>query len=128
MIKMSEKKTNHSILIGLLSESPIPVETALFALRKSIDNDILEDSDIMIVYARELDAETVNLEKKDREPSRIAGKIKDIASRSPGVLGDLFALLKGRSWKEIYIGFAGTVLICVLLYKWFIRLITGTFI
>ena len=122
---MSEKKTNHSILIGLLSESPIPVETALFALRKSIDNDILEDSDLLIVYAREID--TQDPIQSDRKPSKAAQKIKDIASRSPGALGDLYAFMKGYKWHQIYIGFAAVVLIGTLLFKWAIRLITGGF-
>ena len=126
---MSEdKSTSHNVIVRLLSERPINYAAAVFALAKSIDAEILDENDLIIIGYDFNDTEPGSNQKKDREPSRIAGKIKDIASRSPGALGDLFALLKGRSWKEIYIGFAGTVLICVLLYKWLIRLITGTFI
>ena len=120
---MSEKKTNHNILIGLLSESPIPAEKALFALRKSIDNDILEDADLMIVYARESEVELGTHHKTERGRSRIA----EFAARSPGVIGDLMSLLKGRSKRDLYLGFCGVTLLAILLYKWIIRLVTGTF-
>ena len=117
---MAEKKTNHNILIGLLSESPIPIEKALFALRKSIDDTILEDADLMIVYARELEAGHGTHAKKEREPS----KLGSLAARSPGVIGDLFAFVKNYKWYQIYMGFAGIVLIGSLLLKWVIRFIT----
>lgn len=119
----TEKKTNHSILIGLLSESPIPVEKALFTLRKSIDNDILEDADLMIVYARELETEPGTPERRERGPNKLA----EIARRFPGPLGDLLTFIKGRSARDLYVGFCGTVLLAILLYKWILRAITGTF-
>ena len=128
MLNMSEEKsTSHNVIVHLLSERPITYAAAVFALAKSIDAEILDENDLIIIGYDFNDTEPGSNQKQDRAPSRIAGKIKDIASRSPGALGDLFALLKGRSWKEIYIGFAGIVLISVLLYKWLIRLITGTF-
>ena len=119
----TEKKTNHSILIGLLSESPILVEKALFTLRKSIDNDILEDADLMIVYARETETEPGTHEKKERGPNKLA----EIARRFPGPAGDLLSFMKSRSARDLYVGFCGTVLLGILLYKWIFRLVTGTF-
>ena len=117
----TEKKTNHSILIGLLSESPIPVEKALFTLRKSIDNDILEDADLIIVYARELDAEPGTPKKKENGTS----KIRELDWRSP--LGIMVAYFKGSRARNLYVGFCGFILLAILLSKWIIRLITGTF-
>jgi hypothetical protein len=128
---MSEKKTNHSILIDLLSEYPITVDTALFALRKSIDNDILEDSDLLIVYAREIETRPEALTWKpderapeDRKPSAAAQQIKEIAKRSPGALGDLYARY---GWKGLYVGGAGVIMIAIIAVKWTIRILTGTF-
>ena len=122
-----EKETKHNVIVHLLSENPITHAAAVFALAKSIDAEILDENDLIII-GYNFNESTPDLNQKtDREPSKITQKIKELASRTPGALGSLFSLLKGRKWHEIYIGFAGIVLICTLLYKWLIRLITGTF-
>jgi hypothetical protein len=123
-----EKSTSHNVIVRLLSETPITYAAAIYALAKSIDNDILDENDLIIIGYDFNDTDPGSNQKTDRKPSKAAQKLKDIASRSPGALGDLFALLKGRKWHEIYLGFAAVVLIGTLLFKWLIRLIAGTFI
>lgn len=126
---MSEKKTEFYFIIELLAESPITPAAALFALRKSIDNDILEDKDLMILTLALTDPETFPRIDSDssRKASKAKNKIREIASRSPGALGDLYSFMKGYKWHQIYIGFAAVVLIGTLLFKWAVRLITGGF-
>ena len=122
-----EKSTSHNVIVRLLSEHPINYAAAVFALAKSIDAEILEETDLIIIGYDFNDPEPGSNLKKDREPSKAARKLREIASRSPGALGKIYSLFKGRKWHEIYIGFVGFVLICVLGFKWLIRLLTGTF-
>ncbi len=69
------------------------------------------------------DSESGTHTKNKRGPSKLGA----LAARSPGVLGDLFAFMKNYKWYQIYMGFAGVVLLGSLMLKWIIRAITGTF-
>ena len=122
-----EKSTSHNVIVCLLSARPITYASAVFALAKSIDVEILDENDLIIIGYDFNDPEPGSNPKQDPEPSKIAAKIRSAASGSPGAIGKLYSLIQGRKWHEIYIGFAGFVLIAVLLSKWFIRLIAGTF-
>lgn len=122
-----EKATKHNLLVRILSESPITYDQALFQLAKAIDKDQLEDNDLILIGFDFDEHGTHSPNQTDRKSSKAAQKIKDIASRSPGALGDLYAFMKGYKWHQIYIGFAAVVLIGTLLFKWVIRLITGNF-
>ena len=122
MSETIEKKTNHNLLVRLLSESPITYDAALFQLAKAIDKEQLEDNDLILVG--------FDFNGVDQLPTkRVKGdsRLAQLAARSPGALGDFFALFKGRSPRDLYIMFCGTVLGAILAYKWIIRLITGTF-
>lgn len=122
MSETPEKKTNHNLLVRLLSESPITYDTALFQLAKAIDKDQLEDNDLILVG--------FDFNGVDQAPSqRVKGDsfLAKLTARSPGALGKFFALFKGRSPRDLYIMFCGSVLAIILAYKWTIRLLTGTF-
>ena len=122
MSENDEKKTIHNLVVRLLSETPITYDTALFQLAKAINKDQLEDNDLMLIgfdFTGVPDAQT----QKKRGPN----KLGELAARSPGVLGDLFAFMKNYKWYQIYMGFAGAVLLGSLLLKWIIRAITGSF-
>ena len=122
MSEQPEKKTQHNLLVRLLSETPITYDTALYQLAKAIDKDQLEDNDLMLIgfdFSGVPDAQTQ--EKKG------TSKLAELAARSPGAIGDFLALFKGRSPRDLYIMFCGVVLGSILLYKWLIRLVTGTF-
>lgn len=126
MIRMSEqpeKKTSHNLLVRLLSESPITYDAALFQLAKAIDKEQLEENDLILVGFdfRGLVQET------PQEKEKGTSKLAQLAARSPGAIGDFLALFKGRSPRDLYIMFCGVVLGSILLYKWIIRLVTGTF-
>lgn len=123
MSENDEKKTIHNLVVRLLSESAITYDTALFQLAKAIDKDQLEENDLILIGFDFNDHDPGTHTKKNRGPSKIAA----LAARSPGVLGDLMALLTGRSKRDLYLGFCGAVLLSILLYKWAFRLITGTF-
>ena len=125
-----EKETKHNVIVRLLSKDPITHTAAVFTLAKSINIDDLDEEDIIILgydFGDISPGEQPPIQP-DRKPSKAAQKIRDIASRSPGALGDLYAFMKGYKWHQIYIGFAAVVLIGTLLFKWAIRLITGNFI
>jgi hypothetical protein len=123
-----EEKTNsHNVIVRLLSERPITYASAVFSLAKSIDAEELDSHDLIILGYDFNDIEPgSNVRVKPKE-SAAAKKFKEMASRSPGALGDLFAFVKGYKWYQIYIGFAGAVLFGTLLFKWAVRLITGNF-
>jgi len=125
-----EKSTSHNVIVRLLSKDPITHTAAVFTLAKSINIDDLDEEDIIILGYDFGDIAPGKRSpiQNDRKTSKAAQKIKDIASRSPGALGDLYAFMKGYKWHQIYIGFAGIVLIGSLLFKWLMRLIAGTFI
>ena len=122
MSEQPEKKTQHNLVVRILSESPITYAAAVYALAKAIDTIELEESDLIIVgydFSGVPDAQTQ--EKKG------TSKLAELAARSPGAIGDFLALFKGRSPRDLYIMFCGVVLGSILLYKWLIRLVTGTF-
>ena len=120
-----EKTTKHNLLVRILSESPITYDQALFQLAKAIDKDQLEDNDLILIG---FDFDEHGTHAPQREKRSAAGsKLRSFAERSPGALGKIYSLLQGRKWHEIYVGFAGVVLICVLLSKWIIRFIAGAF-
>jgi hypothetical protein len=124
MSEQPEKKTTHNLIVRLLSESPITYDAALFQLAKAIDRDQLEDNDLILVgfdFTGVPDAE----KQKDKETG--TSKLAQLAARSPGAIGDFLALFKGKSPRDLYIMFCGVVLGSILLYKWIIRLVTGTF-
>ena len=121
-----EKQTKHNIIVRLLSETPITYDAALFQLAKSIDKETLEENDMLLLgfdsyWLNDTEPETHT--QKESGPS----KLMNLARRFPGPIGDLLKRLKGTSARNLYIGFCGTVLLGILLYKWFIRLVTGTF-
>lgn len=118
-----EKQTNHILLVHLLSESPITKDSAIFTFRKSIDPDVLENADLMIVSFASTDFD--NQMQSGKKSTQTGSKIRDIAERSPGALGDFYTFIKKYKWWQIYIGFAGSVLMATLVWKWIIRLITG---
>ena len=122
MSETTEKKTKHNLLVRLLSESPITYDTALFQLAKAIDKEQLEDNDLILVGFDFTGIGTLPT-KRVKGDSRLA----QLAARSPGALGDFLALFKGRSPRDLYIMFCGSVLAVILGYNWFIRLLTGTF-
>ncbi len=122
MSETPEKKTSHNLLVRLLSESPITYDAALFQLAKAIDKEQLEDNDLILVGFDFTGIDTLPT-KRVKGDSRLA----QLAARSPGALGDFLALFKGRSPRDLYIMFCATVLGSILLYKWTIRLLTGTF-
>lgn len=121
MSENDEKKTSHNLLVHLLSESPITYDAARFQLAKAIDKEQLEDNDILIIGF-----DIINADKRSDHKSKMGSKLSQLAARSPGVLGDLMALLKGRSKRDLYLGFCGAVLLAILLSKWAFRLVTGT--
>ena len=127
MIRMSEqpeKKTQHNLLVRLLSETPITYDTALYQLAKAINKDQLEENDLMLIgfdFTGVPDTQTQK--KKEKGTSKLA----QLAARSPGAIGDFLSLFKGKSPRDLYIMFCGVVLGSILLYKWIIRLVTGTF-
>ena len=123
MSENDEKKTIHNLVVRLLSERPISYDTALFQLAKSINKEQLEENDLILIGFDFNDSEFTTRTKKERGPS----KLGELAARSPGVLGDLFAFMKNYKWYQIYMGFAGAVLLGSLMLKWIIRAITGTF-
>ena len=119
-----EKETTHNVVVRMLSEIPITHSNSVFKLARSIDTDELEAEGLLVLG---YDETYVSSDRKDGKPSEARKKISEIASRSPGALGDLYAFVKGYKWHQIYIGFAAVVLIGSLLIKWAIRLITGGF-
>ena len=126
MPEKGEKQTKHNIIVRLLSETPINYDTALFQLAKAIDKEKLEENDMLLLGFDSFwleDAESGNHKKKERGPNKLA----EIARRFPGPLGDLLKMLKGTSARNLYIGFCGFILLAILLSKWVMRLITGTF-
>ena len=123
MSEKDEKQTKHNVIVRLLSETPIAYDSALYLLAKAIDKEQLEENDLIILGYTFNDSEPGTHTKKGRGQSRIA----ELAARSPGVIGDLMSLLKGRSKRDLYLGFCGVTLLAILLYKWIIRLVTGTF-
>lgn len=123
MSETDEKHTTHNVLVRLLSETPITYDSALYLLAKAIDKEQLEETDLIVLGFDFGVGIPRTHTKNERGPSRIA----KIAARSPGVLGDLMSLLKGRSARDLYIGFCGAALLAILLYKWAFRLVTGTF-
>ena len=122
MSETPEKKTSHNLLVRLLSESPITYDAALFQLAKAIDKDQLEDNDLILVGF-----DFAGIDQLPTKRTKGDSRLAKLAARSPGALGDLLALFKGRSPRDLYIMFCGSVLGLILAYKWFIRLITGTF-
>lgn len=120
---MSEKETKHNILVRLLSESPITHDSAVYALVRSIDKAVLEESDIIHLGFDFADPESGIHTRKEKGPNKLA----ELAARSPGLLGDIYSFAKKYKWYQIYMGFAGVVLVGTLLFKWFIRLVTGNF-
>ena len=120
-----EKTTKHNLLVRILSESPITYDQALFQLAKAIDKDQLEDNDLILI-GFDFDEHGTHAPQK-KKGSEAGSKLRSFAEKSPGVLGDLYAFIKNYKWHQIYIGFAGLVLGLTLLYKFFIRLITGGF-
>ena len=120
MSETPENKTTHNLLVRLLSESPITYDAALFQLAKAIDKEQLEDNDLILVG---FDFTGM----PDAQPQKEDSSLAQLVARSPGALGDFFALFKGRSPRDLYIMFCATVLGAILAYKWIIRLITGTF-
>jgi hypothetical protein len=120
-----EKKTKHNLMVRILSESPITYDAALFQLAKAIDKDQLEDNDIMLIGFDFEEHETHTPAKKEK--GERSSKLAQLAARSPGAIGDFLALFKGRSPRDLYIMFCALILGSILAYKWFIRLITGTF-
>ena len=123
MSEPPEKQTKHNMIVRLLSETPITYDAALFQLAKSIDKDMLEENDLILLGFDFDDSEPGTHTQKERGPSKLA----EIARRFPGPLGGLLSFLKGRSARDLYVGFCGTALLGILLYKWIIRAITGTF-
>lgn len=123
MSKPDEKQTKHNMIVRLLSETPITYDVALFQLAKSIDKDTLEDNGLILLGFDFDTAEPGTHERRERGPNKLA----EIARRIPGPLGDLLTFFKGRSARDLYVGFCGTVLLAILLYKWILRAITGTF-
>ena len=111
------------MIVRLLSETPITYDTALFQLAKSIDKETLEDNGLILLGFDFDIAEPGTHEKKERGPNKLA----EIARRFPGPAGDLLSFMKSRSARDLYVGFCGTVLLGILLYKWIFRLVTGTF-
>ena len=122
MSETPEKKTKHNLLVRILSETPITYDAALFQLAKAIDKDQLEDNDLILI-GFDFDEHGTHAPQKKKGDSKLAA----LAARSPGALGDFFALFKGRSPRDLYIMFCGSVLGLILAYKWIIRLLTGTF-
>ena len=122
MSEKDEKQTKHNMIVRLLSETPITSDSALYLLAKAIDKEQLEENDLIILGLGFNVFETGTHAKQERGQSRIA----ELAARSPGVIGDLMSLLKGRSKRDLYLGFCGVTLLAILLYKWVIRLVTGT--
>ncbi len=123
MSKPDEKQTKHNMIVRLLSETPITYDSALFHLAKSIDKDILEENGLILLGFDFDNAEPGTHTQKERGSSKLA----EIARRFPGPLGDLLKFIKARSARDLYVGFCGTVLLGLLLYKWILRAITGTF-
>lgn len=119
----NKKQTKHNLLVRILSKQPITYDTALFRLVESIDLEKLLENDLLVLGFDFEDSEPGTHRKKERGQSRIA----ELAARSPGVIGDLMSLLKGRSKRDLYIGFCGVFLLAYLLYQWTFRLVTGTF-
>ena len=123
MSETDEKQTKHNMIVRLLSETPITYDSALFQLAKSIDKEMLEENDLILLGFDFNDSEPGTHTQKERGPS----KLMDLARRFPGPLGALLKMLKGTSARNLYIGFCGTVLLGILLYKRIFRLVTGTF-
>ncbi len=121
MSETEEKSTTHNVIVRLLSEKPITYASAVFQLAKNIDSKKLEDNGLILMGYDFNDLGTHR--KKERGPSKLGA----LAARSPGVLGDLFAFMKNYKWYQIYMGFAGAVLLGSLMLKWIIRAITGSF-
>lgn len=111
------------MIVRLLSETPITYNSALFHLAKSIDKEMLEENNLILLGFDFDTPDPGTHTKKERGPSKLA----EIARRFPGPLGDLLTFFKGRSARDLYVGFCGTVLLGILLYKWILRAITGTF-
>jgi hypothetical protein len=118
-----EKDTKHNVIVRLLCESPITYSAATFALAKSIDKDTLEDEGLLVVGYDFDNAESET--RANRDPSAAASKIRGIASRSPGALGDLYAFIKNYKWWQIYIGACGVILAASLIFKLLVRTVTG---
>lgn len=123
MSNPEEKQTKHTLIVRLLSETPITYNSALFQLAKSIDKEMLEENGLIPLGFDFDNAEPETHERRERGPSKLA----EIARRVPGPLGDLLTFIKGRSARDLYVGFCGTVLLGILLYKWILRAVTGTF-
>lgn len=123
MVEMSkEKETKHNVIVRLISESPITYSSAVFKIAKAIDSEILDDEGLIVIGYDFNDPEPgTHL----RRPSKTGKKLSELASRSPGALGDLYAFIKNYKWYQIYIGFAGIVLAGTLLFKLLVRTITG---
>ena len=127
---MSEKEvkaTRHNVIILLLSDKPITYSKATFKLAKTIDTDLLADNGLLILgydFKNGLDPQ----QSTNGQQSKTGSKITAALQGSTGALGKIYALVKGRSWKELYIGFAALVLVSILLVKWVGRILTGTFI
>ena len=114
------------MIVCLLSESAITYDEAVFGLAKAINKDELETNDLLIMgydIGDYLNPDANN----NKKTSQTGSKITAALSGSTGALGKIYAKLKGRSLKELYIGFAGACLLSILLVKWIGRLLTGTF-
>ncbi len=124
-----EKSSKHNIVIRVLSPTEITYDQAVFKLASSFYNNALEENGLLILGYDFDDPETGTHSQRKRKAgkSQVSSKLGDLAARSPGVLGDFFSLLKGYKWHQLYMGFAALVIGGALLWKWLIRLITGTF-
>ena len=123
MSETDEKQTKHNMIVRILSETPITYDAALFQLAISIDKETLEDNGLILLGFDFDTAEPGTPTKEERRSNKLA----EIARRFPGPAGDLLSFMKSRSARDLYVGFCGAVLLGILLFKWIMRLVTGTF-
>ena len=110
---MSRK--NHRF--GITLKSGIPKAETFEALQKSLDVAVLNDAGVYIIAWDWNPPKTTGKPGGNGSESSLKTGLSSLLSKAPG----LAAALKKYSWKQLYVGFAATVVILTLIGKLIVR-------
>ena len=108
-------KKNHRFGITLLSEKT--KEETFKDLQKSLDVAVLNDAGVYIMAWDWNPSKTTGKPGGNGSGSGLKTGLSSLLSKAPG----LAAFLKKYSWKQLYVGFAATVVILTLIGKLIVR-------
>jgi hypothetical protein len=120
------KKKRLFLALELISAKDDPTDELISDFTRCIDYEELHGYDLTIAGITIIDSIPSDNESKYQElrkktNSKAINGIKEKFSAAPGILGTFYNFLKNFKWWQIYIGFAGVILVGSLLSKWFIR-------